>query len=86
MDATHRAIQNKARTLYQAFPGAAQPPVINTGDARGTVIAWGEVEDTPEYRFCVAIAGEIVVSAIAAMGGAIAEAREADDGMPRVEH
>lgn len=40
--------------LYDRMPGAEPPPV----DERGKL--WGEVENTPHYEFCNAIASLIV--------------------------
>ena len=54
MNAKQGAVYNTAKDLYLAMPGACPPP----HDERGAL--WGEVEGTPEWLFCEAIARAIV--------------------------
>jgi hypothetical protein len=49
-----KRINAMAINLYEAMPGAEQPP----RDERGKL--WGEVEHTPHYEFCHLIAALIV--------------------------
>lgn len=42
-----------AERLYRVMPGAQMPPIID-GE-----YAWGEIDATPEWEFCEAIASEL---------------------------
>lgn len=72
MTTREKAIFAKACCIYAAMPGAVQPPQIEVNGRM--VTAWGEVDYTPEFKFCEAIALEITASALAAMATAIQEA------------
>lgn len=75
MSAKERIITDKARRLYQMFPGAAQPPQSTHIDGQLRTL-WGEVDYTPEFKFCEAIARELTDSVLAAMVTTKAEAVE----------
>ena len=55
-DAQQERVTAIERNLYEVMPGAEPVP----RDARGTL--WGEVENTPHYKFCHLIAHLIVIN------------------------
>jgi hypothetical protein len=53
--AKEQAVENTARDLYLAMPGARLPPKDDHG-----FVMWGDVDGTAEWDFCFAIARAII--------------------------
>lgn len=70
--AKERAIFERACRFYAVMPGAVQPQQSTHIDGQLRTL-WGEVDFTPEFKFCEAIAREMVSSDLAVLKEILSE-------------